>query len=193
MLKLFSLNAIIFLVVTYSTNAHAAPVRVEQILSKPNSSIKFGVQSPSPTLQMNGEFTRFSGKLVLNPTNVEDSTVSLMLDLRSLQLPPDQLIQTIFAQTALAQVKQPEPIFTSDSISRISGSRYSVAGMYTWQGKKKPTQFPIEILKASQSESIIKVALNGDTKNKDAPPELGGMEIAGSRGWAKGVLVFRSK
>lgn len=65
--------------------------------------------------------------------------------------------------------------------------------MYTWQGKSKRTTVPVEIVRASPSLSEIRLLLNGKANDGDSPPELsqlGGLNAAGSKGWAKGTFVF---
>lgn len=164
-------------------------------LSKPVSSLKFGVESPSPTLQMSGSFSKFNGTLLLDPQEVTNSKVNLSLDLRSAQLLPDQIIQTIFLQTAIAHLKQPESTFISERIESLGGKRYLMHGVYTWQGKSKRTSVPVEIVSASPYRSEVRVHMSGQAKEGEPPKELqklGGLSASGSKGWAKGTFIFTS-
>ena len=173
--------------------AQTAPVKLP--LSKPASSIKFGVNSPSPTLQMNGSFSKFNGALLLDPKEVTRSKINLSLDLRSAQLLPDQIIQSIFLQTAIAHLKQPEATFVSERIEPTGGKKYLIHGVYTWQGKSKRTAVPVEIVAASPSRSEVRVHMSGQAKEGETPQELqklGGISASGSKGWAKGTFIFAS-
>jgi polyisoprenoid-binding protein YceI len=142
---------------------------------------------------MNGSFTKFEGSLALDPTDVTQSSVKLELDLTSVQLTPDQIIQSIFVQTALAHLRQQKTSFVSETIQRVKGQSFLITGMYTWQGKSKRTTVPVEIVRASPTLSEIRLLLNGKAKDGDSPPELsqlGGLSANGSKGWAEGTFVF---
>lgn len=69
----------------YCYESLAAPI--SQSLKRSSSSINFGVDSPSPSLSMQGSFKDFSGELLLNPTKIESSKIKLSLNLASAQLP----------------------------------------------------------------------------------------------------------
>jgi polyisoprenoid-binding protein YceI len=173
--------------------AQLRPVQLP--LNRKSSSIKFGVDSPSPTLQMNGAFTSFRGKLLLDPKDVTKSKVDLSLDLRSAQLLPDQILQAVFLQTAVAHLKQPETSFVSERIEPYKGKMYLIHGIYTWQGKQKRATVPVEILQAAPHRSEVRLALSGTAKDGETPPELkqlGNFTPAGSKGWAKATFVFTS-
>jgi polyisoprenoid-binding protein YceI len=170
--------------------AHAIPV--QQTLSRSSSSIKFGIDSPSPTLQLNGSFTDFKGTLQLDPENLERSLVQLTLNIQSAQLRPDQILQNIFLQTALSRVDPPTTTFKSTSIRKDRGDTFLVTGAYTWMGKSKTTSIPIRLVRSSASSTEIQLLLNGTLKDKEAPQELQALapDAKGSKGWAKATLVF---
>jgi len=172
------------------TSAYALPIK--QLLSRRSSSIQFGVNSPSPTLQMNGAFNDFQGSLLLDPDHLERSSVQLTLDLQSAELRPDQILQMVFLQTALSQIQPSTTSFKSTSITRQQGDTYLVTGLYIWMGRSKSASVPIKLVKSNLQTTEIRLALNGTLKDKDAPKEL--KEVApdakGSSGWAKGTLVF---
>jgi polyisoprenoid-binding protein YceI len=141
---------------------------------------------------MKGAFKEFKGTLALDLNQLERSLVNVTLNLQSAQLSPDQILQAVFLQTALANVNPPTTTFKSTSITRGKGDTYLVTGTYTWMGKTKMTSVPIRIVKSSPLKTEIRLLLNGALQEKDAPQQLSAIApgAAGSKGWAKATLVF---
>jgi polyisoprenoid-binding protein YceI len=185
MLLLFVIPAFVGIKPTYS-------LPIQQVLSQPASSISFGVDSKASALQMNGAFKDFKGLLALDPDRLERSFVQVSLNLQSAQLSPDQILQAVFLQTALARVNPPTTIFKSTSITKDRGDSYLVTGTYTWMGKSKMADVPIRIVSASPLKTEVRILLNGVLHEKNAPRELSTLApgSAGSKGWAKAILVF---
>jgi polyisoprenoid-binding protein YceI len=169
------------------TDCDATPVR--QVLVKRSSSVAFGVKSPNPTLSMNGSFRDFSGTVLLDPSSVTNSHISLSLSLSSARLPAEQILQAVFLQTVIAKLPEHHTTFTSTALEHLQGSRYMVHGTYSWFNKQRKASVPIEIQKASPSLTEIRLLLDGslhDGRNTSLLAQ--GMD--GSRGWTKAVLVF---
>lgn len=177
-------------------SAWAAPVTLH--LTRPPSSVSFGVTSPSPALTMNGFFKDFSGELLLDPRGLAQSTIKLSLNLASAQLPPEQMLQAIFLQTTLAHLRDQSGTFSSTSIEPLGDGQFVVTGNTTWDNKTKETSVPIEVLEFSPSRTEIKFLLDGAVRPQDVqpvPPNLVKIApgISGARGWAKATLVFSPK
>lgn len=174
-----------------------APVAAESItqsLSPTNSSITFGVTSPSPTLQMNGKFSKFKGTWRLDPTSIKNSHIALSLDLQSAQLPPDQILQAVFLQTALSHLRSPLASFESTSFQSQGGDHYLVSGVYTWQGKPHSVEVPVQVAKLSPASSEVRLTLSGrgsDCGNSPQIQAVTGASLDQSKGWAKAILNFR--
>jgi hypothetical protein len=170
-----------------TTTGHATPVH--QVLVRGSSSVAFGVKSPNPALSMNGSFHDFSGTVLLDPSSVTNSQITLSLALSSAKLPPDQLLQAMFLQTLLAKLPEHHTTFTSTSLEHLQGARYMVRGTYSWFNKRRAAEVPIEIHKASPSRTEIRLLLDGSLHDsRSASPMAQGM--SGSHGWTKAVLVF---
>ncbi len=165
---------------------------IQQVLSRSSSSISFGVDSKAPALQMQGALKDFKGTLSLDLEQLERSFVKMTLNLQSAQLSPDQILQAMFLQTALAHVNPPTTTFESTSISKGKADTYLLSGMYTWMNKRKNATVPIRILSASPTKTEIRLLLSGVLQEKEAPRELTAIApgSAGSKGWAKATLVF---
>jgi polyisoprenoid-binding protein YceI len=171
-------------------SAHATPVR--QVLVRPSSSITFGVKSPNPSLTMNGSFREFSGAISLDTEAITESNIDLSLTLSSAQLPPEQILQAVFIQTALARFPQKSSSFRSSGIEHLKDNSYLIHGTYTWMNKRKPASVPVEIVKATPSMTEIRVLMDGSFTAQGVPGELSDVATSarGSRGWSKAILVF---
>lgn len=171
-------------------SAWATPVTLH--LSRPPSTVSFGVTSPSPALTMNGAFKDFAGELLLDPRGFDESSLNLSLNLASAQLPPNQVLQAIFIQTTLSRFRDQSGTFSSTSIEPISEGKFLVTGDTTWANKAKETRVPVEVLKLSPSRSEIRFLLDGTVRPQDVQPNVAKIApgISGSRGWAKATLVF---
>ena len=185
-----SLLALSALAALPSSSAWATPVTLH--LSRPPSTVNFGVTSPSPALTMNGSFKDFTGELLLDPSGFEQSSIKLSLNLSSAQLPPDQVLQAILIQTTLARFRDQSGTFASTSIEPLEVGTYLVTGNTTWASKTKETSVPVEVLKLSASRSEIRFLLDGTVRPQDVRPDVAKIApgISGSRGWAKATLVF---
>lgn len=142
---------------------------------------------------MNGSFKTFGGTMLVEPEGgFERAQISLSLDVSSAQLPPDQILQAIFIQTALAHLKGRSGTFLSTSIEPASGNRYLVHGSYTWANRTRRASVPVELLHFAPSRGEIRLALDGAVEPRDVKPEVSAVApgIAGSEGWAKARIVF---
>lgn len=168
----------------------ATPVRQE--LVRDSSRITFGVQSPNPTLKMNGSFQDFRGRFELNPHRITDSSLELTLDLSSLTLPPDQLMQALFVHGIISRVAPSPNTFRSSRIEHTSGNSYLLHGNYTWMNKLKKVTVPITIQEASVRRTQVHLLLEGAFVGRDIPQQYQGLAATakGTEGWTKGVLVF---
>jgi polyisoprenoid-binding protein YceI len=175
---------------TLPSAAFCAPI--PQGLEKSSSDITFAVQSPNPSLRMNGSFEEFRGNFRLNPLDVTQSELELTLNLKSLTLPPDQLMQALFAQGILARVAPSPNSFRSSSIERTAGNSYLLHGNYTWMSKMKKVSLPIKIVEASPTRSEIQFLIEGSFVKRDVPSQYEALAsgAVGSRGWTKAKLVF---
>lgn len=176
--------------VGYLRPAVATPIT--QTLSRSSSSVTFGINSPNPSLSMNGSFKDFRGTIALNPDSITDSNLELSLSLASAQLPPDQILQAVFLQTAIARFASRPSTFESSSIEHLRDKTYLINGSYTWMNKRKVVSIPVEVSKATPSLTEIRLFLDGSFTNKNAPSEFSHLanSAQGSKGWTKAVLIF---
>jgi polyisoprenoid-binding protein YceI len=187
-------HLILLILISFSHIKGADCLPIQQVLSRPSSSISFGVDSKAPALQMQGALKDFKGTLNLDLERLERSFVKMTLNLQSAQLSPDQILQAMLLQTALARVNPPSTTFESTSLVRSTDNTYLLSGIYTWMGKRKDTTVPIRILSASPTKTEIRLLLSGVLQEKEAPRELSAIApgAGGSKGWAKATLVFLS-
>jgi len=170
--------------------ASATPVK--QTLSRPSSSIAFGVDSPSPALTMNGHVHDFSGAVSINPSDNSIAQLQLGINISSAQLPPEQFLQSVFLQSILARFKQSTAGFRSSSVEHIRGDEYVAAGTYSWQNRVRPATIPLRVVHTSPTRSELKVAFSGGLSEASAPSELTSIAPGASQstGWARATLIF---
>ena len=172
----------------------AAPIT--QKLVRPSSSIKFGVESPSPALQMNGHLQTFAGTVTLNPDGSAVSHLDMTVQLDSAQLPPDQMLQAIFLHSVIARFKKHVATFRSYAVEQVSGDEYRATGSYTWQNRNRPATLPFRLVRASPEHSELRILMRGALTDATTPKELTAAAPAASQssGWARATLIFsRSK
>lgn len=165
---------------------------VQQILSRSASTIAFGVESPSPALDMNGRLQDFSGAVSLNPTDNSLSHLQLTLNLNSAQLPADQFLQNVFLQSIISRFKQPTATFRGTSFAHIRDDEYTATGSYSWQNRTRAATVPFRLVRVSTTKSEIKVSFRGGLSDGPTPPEFSAIGPAASQstGWARATLIF---
>lgn len=180
-----------FIALFLISSATATPVTLT--LVRPPSSVKFGVSSPSPALQMNGSLSDFNGSLVIDDQHLSLSHVRFSMNLTSAQLPPNQVLQAVMLQTLLSRLRNERTTFESSSIEHLRDSTYLVSGSYNWLNKSRQAEIPIQLVQTSPTRTEIKVTVNGPLKNPSArPSEFSGFGAVPdkSSGWAKASLIF---
>lgn len=175
----------------YSTAASVA-TPITQKLVRPSSSIKFGVDSPAPALQMNGQLQTFAGTVTLNADGSAISEIALTVQLDSAQLPPDQMLQGIFLHSVIARLRQNVATFRSSSIERTNGDEYRATGSYTWHQKSRPATIPFRLVRASPTHSELRILMKGALTDATTPKELTSAAPGAtqSSGWARATLIF---
>jgi polyisoprenoid-binding protein YceI len=178
------------LVTSLSTTAYGEPIK--QQLSRSSSSIKFGVDSPSPALQMNGHLKDFTGTVILNPDGSAISELNVVVHLDSAQLPPDQMLQSIFLHSVLARLNQQAATFRSTSIERVRGNEYIASGSYGWHKKNRSATIPFQLIRTSPSATELRVLMRGGLTDATTPKELSSAAPGASQssGWTRATLVF---
>lgn len=184
-----TIRALIFSAAALMTTEGSSATPIRQMLVRRSSSVVFGVKSPNPVFSMNGSFSDFTGSMLLDPSSVTNSQISLSLSLSSAKLPPDQVLQAVFLQTVLAKLPERRTTFTSTSLEHLQGPRYIVHGTYSWFNKLRKAAVPVEIHKASPSLTEIRLFLDGSLQESRSGSPLA-QSMDGSSGWTKAVLLF---
>ena len=153
-----------FIALFLISSATATPVTLT--LVRPPSSVKFGVSSPSPALQMNGSLSDFNGSLVIDDQHLSLSHVRFSMNLTSAQLPPNQVLQAVMLQTLLSRLRNERTTFESSSIEHLRDSTYLVSGSYNWLNKSRQAEIPIQLVQTSPTRTEIKVTVNGPGKRR---------------------------
>jgi polyisoprenoid-binding protein YceI len=165
---------------------------ITQKLVRPSSSIKFGVDSPSPTLKMSGQLQTFTGTITLNGDGSAVSELTMTVQLDSAQLPPDQMLQGIFLHSVIARLRQNVATFRSSTIERSEVGEYRATGSYTWHNRSRPATLPFRIVQASPTHSELRILMRGALTDATTPKELSSAAPGASQssGWARATLIF---
>lgn len=162
-------------------------------LSRPQSSVRFGLSAPTSALHMNGSVSDFTGSLIFDDKQDSITHAQFSLDLSSAKLPPNQVLQAILLQTLLSKVQQRRTTFESSEIEHITASTYLVSGSYRWLDKTRYAKIPIQLEYASPTRAEVTIALDGPLK----PPRSNSSDVKGlgevpanASGWARAKLTF---
>lgn len=188
----FISSSALAITVLVATSSPSAAEPVTQRLLRPSSSIKFGVDSPAPALQMNGQLKTFTGSITLNPDGSAISRIDITLQLDSAQVPPDQMLQGIFLHSVIAKLNQRVATFRSSSVEKVTGSDYIATGACTWHRSERRATIPFRLVRASPTSSELRVLMKGALTDATTPKELTAAAPAASEssGWARATLVF---
>ncbi len=102
-----------------------------------HTEVKFGWSHAGVSLQ-SGEFTKASGKLVLDPDNVAQSSVNVTIDAASISTGFGPLDDDLKSKNYLDVETYPEITFTSTSVTKTSDTTADVTGDLTIHGVTKP-------------------------------------------------------
>jgi polyisoprenoid-binding protein YceI len=172
-------------------SAHATPYTLS--LSRPHSSVKFGLKAPNSPLQLDGSLSDFTGSVIFDDTQDAITHARFSMNLSSAKLPPDQLLQAIFLQTILSRVRQQRTTFESSRITHVRDSTYLVSGSYVWMDKPRYAEIPVQLVYADTSRAEIAILVDGPLKApRSTTPEFKGLgDIpANASGWARAKLIF---
>lgn len=170
--------------------SQAAPIN--QKLARNSSRITFGVDSPAPVLNMQGQVKTFGGSVTLDPESTKLSELSVSVQLDSAQLSPDQMLQAIFLQSVIARLRQRVATFKSATIEHVGGDDYLAHGAYSWHNKSRRATIPFELIRSAPSSTELRVLMRGSLTDATTPQELADTAPGASQsaGWARATLVF---
>lgn len=130
----FAVAALMFAV---SAFAHAAVAAETYFTDQGHTEVRFGWSHVGVSIQT-AEFTKVKGKLVLDPDNVERSTLNVTIDTNSLSSGFGPLDKHLKNADFLEVDKYPTITFVSTSIKRTGDKTADVTGDLTIHGVTKP-------------------------------------------------------
>lgn len=162
-----------------------------QILNSGQSKIAFEVSSPG--LSCDGRFTDFAGNLRINGGDLKSAKVNLSLNIDSVSLPQDQIMQAILINTLIQRLRSKTATFESSAFEPLGGNEYLVSGIYTFEGKSKRGSLPIKLVSATPKKTEIRLNFLGQMKGKEA--EQSSLSNLGKsvQGNAESKLIFIGK
>ena len=122
------------LVLAFAVSAQAAET---YYTDQGHTEVRFGWSHAGVSIQT-GEFTTATGKLVLDPDNVEQSSISVTIDAASVSTGFEALDTHLKSADFLEVETYPEITFESTSIERTGDTTANVTGDLTIHGTTQP-------------------------------------------------------
>jgi len=122
-----------------------------------HTEVRFGWNHAGVSMQT-GEFTTASGKLVLDPDNVEQSSISVTIDAASVSTGFEALDTHLKSQDFLEVETYPEITFESTSVEQTGDMTAKVTGDLTIHGVTKPVT--LETTLTHRGEHPVAAALD---------------------------------
>lgn len=122
-----------------------------------HTEVRFGWNHAGVSMQT-GEFTTASGKLVLDPDNVEQSSISVTIDAASVSTGFEALDTHLKSQDFLEVETYPEITFESTAVERTGDMTANLTGDLTIHGVTKPVT--LETTLTHRGEHPVAAALD---------------------------------
>ena len=122
------------LLLTFAVSAQASEI---YYTDQGHTEVRFGWSHAGVSMQT-GEFTTATGKLVLDPDNVEQSSISVTIDAASVSTGFEALDTHLKSADFLEVETYPEITFESTSIERTGDTTANVIGDLTIHGTTQP-------------------------------------------------------
>ena len=132
--RLTRLAALSLMIALPTASAYAAET---YFTDQGHTEVRFGWSHAGVSMQ-SGEFTKASGKLVLDPDNVEKSTISVTIDAASVSTGFVPLDDHIKSKDFLEVETYPKITFVSTSVKKTGDKTADVTGDLTIHGVTKP-------------------------------------------------------
>lgn len=106
-------------------------------------------------------FGKVTGDLTWDPAKVENSKVSITLDLKSIASPVAGFAEELNGANFLNTAEFPEAKFVSTSIRRTGPTKGQITGNLTWRGVTKPVVIDAEMVGAGKGMRAVVVGFTG--------------------------------
>ena len=84
-----------------------------------------------------GRFNKFDATLEFDPTNMQDSKLTALVDMTSLDINDSDLSSTLAGSSWLNSRTYPQAQFKSSRVTPISDTEFEFSGELSWRGKTK--------------------------------------------------------
>lgn len=97
-------------------------------------------------ISAHGFFERFDGDIRIDPANLENSTLRLVIETASINTRNDRRDNHLRSADFFDAENHPQIVFESRSVRRVDEKNIVVAGDLTIRGTTKPVEIPLEIV-----------------------------------------------
>ncbi|MEJ0025570.1 MAG: YceI family protein [Rhizomicrobium sp.] len=137
----FALHTVVAQAAGVSTDTKQAPAGAYQIEPR-HTVVLFAIPHLGIT-DYYGRFEKTSGTLNFTPGAPEKSSVSITIDMPSLNVPNSELLEELVAGDAFDTAKFPQATFTSTSLERTGPTSGRMTGDLTIHGVTRPVTFDV--------------------------------------------------
>jgi len=102
----------------------------------PKSKITFKATQNNSPLQ--GEFSKFSGNIVFDKANLENSNVLITIDMGSVTTSYADIANTLKSKDWFDTSAFPKAVFKAEKFSKLDGDKYQATGTLTIRNKTQP-------------------------------------------------------
>lgn len=127
------------------------------------SRIEFSVNQMNSVV--NGSFNKLTGKVAFNPFNLENSAVSVDIDISSIRCSINEAISELLLPEWFNVKKFPKANFTATNFSKTADGNYSARGTLNLKGRNVPTNVNFKI--TSQNNSSASISGTANIKRSD--------------------------
>jgi polyisoprenoid-binding protein YceI len=92
-----------------------------------------------------GSFSRFVGRVDLDPKAPQAGSVTFSVDMASVQFPSAEVLAELAKPDWFDTAHFPKADFRSSAIRALAPGRFEVAGTLTIKGRTRPVVFPVEL------------------------------------------------
>ena len=131
------IGLIAIMAISLSTQAQS-----EWAIDNSHSSIKFGVTHMSIS-EVDGEFKKFSGKILSKSDDFTDAQIDFTIDVNSITTDDEKRDGHLKGDDFFNAEKYPNITFKGTSFKKVSGNKYSLEGNLTMRDVTKSVKFDV--------------------------------------------------
>lgn len=108
--------------------------------------------------QVNGKFSKFNGTIHFDPAQLNDSKVTIIVDMNSLSTSYDDLTDTLKTVDWFNMKLFPEAVFNAEKFTKTGDNQYEAAGTLTIRDRSQPVTLVFTMQQLTADTAVVKGA-----------------------------------